>query len=154
MMCRRPLTTGSLRQPAQLPAPRLARNDVMGDTTCHFHAGTASRDDTTPALDLWRGPTRAFHTFRRNRTGRTGQLLLGTCNAGELRSGGWWPGPWPACLFLVVVGGDFGGEAGDGLAGGGLAGGVGFPAAERCFDFAGADAGAARGVQAGQDGAA
>src|ERR1019366_3664311 len=58
------------------------------------------------------------------------------------------------CRGFVLVIGDDGGQRGDPQVGGGFAGRVLVPAAERGFDFACADAGAARAVQAGQDGAA
>src|ERR1035437_7856038 len=75
-------------------------------------------------------------------------------NAGELRSGGGVQGPLSGCRGFVLVIGDDGGQRGDPQVGGGFAGRVLVPAAERGFDFACADAGAARAVQAGQDGAA
>src|ERR1035437_5559692 len=75
-------------------------------------------------------------------------------NAGELRSGGGIQGPLSAGRGFVLVIGDDGGQCGDPQVGGGFAGRVLVPAAERGFDFACADAGAARAVQAGQDGAA
>src|ERR1035437_8950242 len=79
---------------------------------------------------------------------------LSRVNAGELRSGGGVQGPSPACRGFVLVIGDDGGQRGDPQVGGWFAGRVLVPAAERGFDFACADAGAARAVQAGQDGAA
>src|SRR5947209_18223331 len=75
-------------------------------------------------------------------------------NAGKLRSFGVCHGFPSVCRGLVVPGVNVGGDAGYTVVCAGFAVGVLVPAAERGLDLAGADAGPAGAVQAGEDGAA
>src|SRR3974377_898709 len=76
---------------------------------------------------------------------RPDRARLASRNAGELRAPGSCHASLSACRRWLVFLADRGGDLGDPLAGAGLAGRVLVPAAERGFDPAGADPGAAGG---------